>query len=442
VRRALALAGLALLIFPGGRAAALTLAEGLAIVDRSGRDVAVALAEEQVVASYPRQAAAAWRPSVDLYARETLLAEQPAAVFNGNAVPTAEEDSFTYGFTVRQQVYDFGRTDAAVRAAGLDAEAARLDTALVRNRAALRFILAYVRLLRAERLLAVQREEVARFEAQRNDTRALLEEGTVTENDLLEAEVRLADAEQRRLQAENQLALVAARVNSMLLRPLGSPVPAEEIGAAGPGAEPLLEEALAEAARDRIELKQLACRVAAVDARRAGVRAEYYPQLYASGGYGYTQNQYQVHEGNWAVGAGAEMNLYAGGLTSEKIRQKELELQALERARERLLDAVGLEVKDAHLSLGTARARVTATGKAVEQAQENLRLERLRYSEGVGTSTDVLDAVSLLTVAEQNQLDAHYDVTDARALLDFARGRDLVATWGAAGRATEEGGRP
>ena len=110
----------------------------------------------------------------------------------------------------------------------------------------------------------------------------------------------------------------------------------------------------------------------------------------------------------------------------------------LERTREQLLDIVRLEVQDAWLTLGTARSRVAATEKAVEQAQENLRLERLRYSEGVGTSTEVLDAVSLLTTAEQNRLDARYDVTDARALLDFAVGRDLTAAWGAAG----EGGRP
>jgi outer membrane protein TolC len=442
MRRARAAALVALvLLTAAGRAAALTLAEGLAILDRSGRDVAVALAEEQVAASAPLQAATAWLPSADLFARETMLAEQPGAVFGPNQVPTAEKDFFAYGVRVRQQLYDFGRTGAAVRAAGADAESTRLDTALARNRAALRFILTYVRLLRAQRLLAVLQEEVTRFEAHRDDARALLAEGTVTENDVLEAEVRLADAVQKRLHAENRRAIAAARVNSMLLRSLGEPVSPEETAVAGRDAEPPLEEALAAAARERIELRQLASRLAAVDARRAGVRTEYYPQFFLSGGYEYTQNQYQVHEGNWAVGAGMELNLYSGGLTSEKLRQKDLERGALERSREQLLDAVRLEVEDAWLSLGTARSRVAATEKAVEQAKENLRLERLRYSEGVGTSTDVLDAVSLVTTAEQNQLDARYDVTAALALLDFAAGRDLVAAWGAARSATA-GNRP
>ena len=87
------------------------------------------------------------------------------------------------------------------------------------------------------------------------------------------------------------------------------------------------------------------------------------------------------------------------------------------------------------LSLENARARVGAAGTAVGQAKESLRLAQLSYAEGVGTATDVLDAVSLLSTAEQNALDARHDVVDAQARLDFAVGRDLVAAWGGAGAA-------
>jgi outer membrane protein TolC len=178
----------------------------------------------------------------------------------------------------------------------------------------------------------------------------------------------------------------------------------------------------------------------ATEARRDAVRSEYYPQLFLAGGYDYAQNQYQVNEGNWSVLAGMEINIFSGKITGEKIRQKESELRVLERAREQFLDAVRLEVQEALLSLETARARVVAVGTAVEQAKENLRLEQLSYAEGVGTSTDVLDAVSLLSTAEQNALNARHDVVDAQARLDFAVGRDLTAVWGGA-RATE-GGTP
>jgi outer membrane protein len=431
----------ALIGLGASRAAALSLGEGLTILERSGRDAALSLAREQVLASAPVIAGAARLPTVDAYARETLLAQQPGVIAGPVTINTAEQDSFSFGVRVRQLLYDFGRTGSAVRAAGLELEAQRLDTTLARNDAALRFILSYLRLLRADRQLALQVEEVTRFEAHRANARALLEAGTATENEVLQAEVRLADAVQRRLQAANARALAAAQVNSLILRPLGEPVAPEEVARPGDAAAPGLAGAMAAAEQGRVELQALGAQVRATEARRDTARSEYYPQLYVAGGYDYAQNQYQVYEGNWSVLAGMDVNLFSGNVTGERVRQMEGELRVLERAREQLLDAVRLEVQEALLSLETARARVGAVGTAVEQAKENLRLEQLSYAEGVGTSTDVLDAVGLLSTAEQNALNARYDVVDAQARLDFAVGRDLVTAWGGT-RTTEGGARP
>lgn len=432
MKRVLALFGCLLLLGLGAvRSHAISLAEGLAVVSRSGREIAVSAAEAEVLRSGPLLAGSAWKPTLDVYARETLLAYQPRSVFGSQTIPIADRDSFSLGVKVRQLLFDFGRTDATVRAATLDVETKQLETSLVRNRSALQFILAYIRLLRAERLLDLQKQEVTRFEAHRSDTRSLFEEGTITENNLLQAEVRLADAVQRRLQAENLRALAAAQVNSLLQRPLALPVAAQEVsGPAVSEPESRLDEALATAARERLEFKGIRKRLASTEARRTAVRTEYYPRLYVAGGYEYAQNEYTVHEGNWSLQAGLDVNIFAGGVTGEKLRQKERELSLLERTGQQVLDAVQLEVQESYLSLQTSRSRVSASERAVEQAKENLRLQQLRYAEGVGTATEVLDAVSLATTAEQNYHHARYDVTEARARLGYAVGSDLVAAWG------------
>ncbi len=439
MKQALALFGCLFVLGPV-KSRAISLSEGLAVVSQSAREIAVSAVEADVLRSNPTLARSAWLPTVDVYARETLLAYQPQSVFGTQSIPVAERDSFALGLKVRQLLYDFGRTDATVRAASLDVETKELETTLVRNRSALQFILTYIRLLRVEKLLGLQEQEVTRFEAHRNDTRSRLEEGATTENDLLQAEVRLSDAVQRRLQSENLRALAAAQTNSQLQRPLALPVETRVIAEpSAVGAESNLEEALATAVSERVEFKGIAKRIASTEERRAAVRKDYYPKFYVAGGYEYAQNQYTVHEGNWALQAGLDINIFAGGVTAEKLRQKERELSVIERTREQLLDAVRLEVQEGFLSLQTARSRVSATERAVEQAKENLRLQRLRYNEGVGTATEVLDAVSLATTAEQNFLNARYDVTEARARLGFAIGNDLVAAWGGNERGTGKG---
>jgi len=423
--------GVLLFCLGAGGAHALTLAEGLAVVSTSGRAGEIAEAAAEVARTAPAIARAARLPSVDAFARETVLAYAPASdVGLGRPIPLADRESFSYGLRVRQLLWDFGRTDAAVRAADLDAEAAGIDAELAGNREALAFIIAYLRLLRAERLLAVAAEETTRFAAHRDDARALVEEGAATENDLLLAEVRLADAEQRRLQAENARALAAAAVNSLLRRPLGAEVEAEELPPrAGSGEAVALEEALAEAA-GRAELRRARAGIAAAEAGREAARTGYFPQLYLGGGYEFTRNPYQVHEGNWSLLAGLDVNLFAGGATRERVARQERQVRLLESTLGQLRDAVALEVRAAALDRENGRARAAAAGAAVDQARENLRLQKLRYAEGVGTATEVLDAVSLASTAEQNRLNARYDVIEAEARLDFAAGRDLAARWG------------
>ena len=73
----------------------------------------------------------------------------------------------------------------------------------------------------------------------------------------------------------------------------------------------------------------------------------------------------------------------------------------------------------------TADKKLLVTKDAIGQAEENLRINTIRYSEGVGTATEVLDAVTLLTVAETNFYKALYDYKRAEAGLIYSVGWDL-----------------
>jgi outer membrane protein TolC len=77
------------------------------------------------------------------------------------------------------------------------------------------------------------------------------------------------------------------------------------------------------------------------------------------------------------------------------------------------------------LDLKTARERISVTKDVVGQAEENLRIDRVRYSEGVGTATEVLDAVALLTIAETNLYRSVYDFKRAEAGFVYSIGKDL-----------------
>ncbi len=422
---------LSLLLLVPLDSSALTLAEGLAVVTTRGRDVRIAGAEEAAAGEALRQARSPLLPRADLYARQTWLRYRPEADFGlAGPVPLSQRESLAYGFRVNQLLYDFGRASSGQRAARFGFEAKRIETSRARNLAALDFTLAYLGLLESERILKVARDEVRRFEAHLEDTRAMYEEGIVVRNDLLQAEVTLSDSRQRLLKVENLRDMRASRINSLLQRPLNEEVSAEEVSL-HPLPVTSLESAWESAELRRPELKGMTMRVRAKEEELRSIRAELYPSLYLSAGYEYRENRYMVHEENWSLLAGMSLNLYSGGSVRARIGKAEAELEGLLLASEKLLDDIRLEVKEAYLQLEAARRGVDVTREAVAQADENLRLQRLRYQEGVGTATDVLDAVALMSRAERNYWSALYGLKRAEAALLYAMGVDISAAYGA-----------
>ena len=87
-----------------------------------------------------------------------------------------------------------------------------------------------------------------------------------------------------------------------------------------------------------------------------------------------------------------------------------------------LEDDIRLEVKRAMLELETAEKNIPTTKKAIEQGEENLRVNEERYKAQVTTITEVLDAQSLLTRARVDYYRAIYNHYLAKAKLHRALG--------------------
>lgn len=408
---------------------ALTLEEGLKIVVENGRDVAIARSDEDAARASVSLARSPWLPSVDLYGRETWLRYQPEAKTPFGAFPTSQDQFLTYGVKATQILYDFGKTSSSVGAAEYGLKSREIEIDRVKNQAALDFIVAYLDLLESEKLLQVSKEEVQQYEAHKKDTQSRFAAGVITKNEVLQAEVTLADSLQRAVSAENLRSLRESRINSLLLRPLNEQVKPEEIKAS-PSAGLTLEEAWASAEETSSRLKETDQVIAAKEESIKSLRAEYLPTFYLSGGYEYSENKYLVHQDNWSAIAGVNVNLYSGGASNSRIGLAKAELRSLKLSREKLLDGIRLEVKAAYLDLQSFTQKMEVTQAAVAQAVENLRLQRLRYREGVGTATDVLDAVTLLSTAETNSWKALYGMRRAEASLLNAAGKDLVSMYG------------
>jgi outer membrane protein TolC len=408
----------------------LTLPQGLRLARENNRLIKINQEQERISEGDTLIAKSALLPSLNASAHMTFYAHQPFAVFGPVTVPTSEKNFPSYSLSIQQLLYDFGGTISRYRSSKAILETRKLDTVRIRNFVSLDFALVYFDLLEAEKLVRVAESEVRTLEAHLRDAKNLYENGVITRNDLLQAEVRLSDARQKFLNTANLRAVNASRLNTVLSRALNTDVQVMDLElASAADAGPDRQKAFEVAVRERPEVRILDETMKALDLEEKSRKAEYYPRFFAGASYDYVDNRYLLHEANASLVLGMSLNLFSGGSTKAELLRAEYRRRQLLEQKARIEDEVRLEVEKNLLDLSNARERMKVAKDAAGQAEENLRINRVRYEEGVGTATEVLDAVTLLTTAETNRYRALYDFRRAEASVFYSLGKDLVEVY-------------
>ena len=366
-------------------------------------------------------------PTVSASAGVTRFDEAPTFDFSGAGVPAVlplfgGETMKMADARVMVPVYTGGQVGNRIDAAESMLGVRRSQLAASEQDTKLAVARHYIGVLRAKSALAVADSNVTSLAAHVRDVDDMFRSGSIARNDYLAAAVSLADAEQRRLQARNSLDLARAAYNRTLARPLDNAV---NLDAKLPGINAELESASLEkltglAMQSRVELTGLNAAADALRFQSQSTRASTRPQLGLTGGYMALQNDFLNRDEFWMIGVGVNWTLFDGGQARKKASALSLKEKAVRQQQENLRSHVELQVRQAWLRLQETRERKRLTERAVEQAEENLRVVRDRYRNGEGTNTEVLDAEVLRSKSRSNYDNADFDAK--LALYEIARG--------------------
>jgi outer membrane protein len=364
-------------------------------------------------------------PSLFLESSYTVLNESPAAVVHMpniplKSLPMSEDKSLSYKTMLTLPVFTSGRISQSIDAATSGLNAAVQDE--VKTKADLKLNVAeiYITVLRTKRWVEVAESNVSSLSSHVKDVTSFYDEGMITKNDLLAAQVSLSDARQRLIQAENNLNIAQASYNRLLGRHLDREVSLDDITA-----EPLslnIGELTSRALMKRPELISLSEQSEAFRHQAGSVRASSLPQLGIAGGFSYQQNKYQVYEDLWSATVNLRWDFFDGGISRHNANALLQKAEALRNLRDDAASAVALQVRQASLDVEETQKRIQVTKEAMTQADENLRVTRDRYREGVGTNTEVLDAETLRVRSYTNYYNAMYDAVIAKFRLRYAAG--------------------
>ncbi len=253
--------------------------------------------------------------------------------------------------------------------------------------------------------------------------------------DRLRTEVRLADVTQRLVQETNSLDTYQ-RILANLLGIVEHEVAnltiqgelEEAVGAPVPETDSILNEAQLSRGDYLAEKSALEAQARTVDAARAA----HWPTLSLQGYYGYrwaVDDRLDIagvstSEDIGRIGIVLDIPFFEGGRVRAKVRAERARLAEQQARLRQLEQQMRLEVATALLNRRAASNRLEATGKAVDQATESLRIEREKYELGRGAIVDVLDAQSALLESQTNHYRALADLHIAQAQLRLATGSD------------------
>ncbi len=325
-----------------------------------------------------------------------------------NQVQLSEDRFFVSATMLSLPVYTGGRIRRTIEAANAGVEVSLAE----RDRTALDIKMsvaeAFTAVLRTLRLVAVATQSAKTLEGHAQDASNLYELGLVAKNDLLAAQAVLAEAKQKTLQAVNALDLATSAYNRLLGREFTYPV--ELIDSTMPQVDDSEAELSAQALRIRPELRGLLYQARALRHEASVERAAVLPQVAFLGGFTHIQNKLLVDPNIWSATLGVKWNVFDSGMARRKTRALTERAEAVSEIRSDAETLISLQVHQALLDVRETRQRIVVAREVMAQADENLKVAKDRYVEGVGVNTEVLDAEALRTRSSANLANATYDL--------------------------------
>jgi outer membrane protein len=360
-------------------------------------------------------------------AKYTTYVYTPPTTFTPKQVSPLDADTYEWNVTATQPLFTGWRLRALRELASLG-----VDTAKIRKETAVHDLVldvkgAYFGILKAEKLEKVAVQAVEQLEAHLRVAQAFYDEGIIAKNELLQTEVLMAQARQNLIKAENSVELAKSFFNKLLRRGLDSEVNIEDILDYHAIAL-TLEQCLERAELSRTEIEELSLNILSAEKGVKLTKSSYYPTVALVGTY--------VREGAeplleadpgedadiWALMVKAEWTFWEWGKSKSNVSASRAKVAQVKYLFRQLKDLIQLQVKEAYLNLREAEKNIQVAQTAVIQAEENFRMNEERYKQQVATSTDVLDAQTLLTQSKSNYFNALSEHNIAWARLERAMG--------------------
>ena len=347
-------------------------------------------------------------------------------------IVAGSQEEYTLISKVTQPVFTGFSLLNQYKIAKLGLDAAKINEKLKRLEIIFEAKKMFFSLLKAQKFLKISQDTVTQITAQKEVAKNFYEVGMTPLNDLLQAKVELANARQELISAQNNLEITKSNFNVLLRRPINESVELEDVLSYTTFGYDI-DYCFKMAKKNRLELKIADLEIEIAEKEVKLAQKDYYPSINLEGSYFKRGTEWDVDGGDyiydpegWSITAVASWDFWEWGRSIYEVKEKQSRLSQAQYQKTEILDNIRIEVKQAYLNTLESEKNITTVKKAIEHAKENFRINKERYKEQIATSTDVLDAQTLLSRTMTNYYKALYDFKIAKASIYKAIGQEVM----------------
>jgi outer membrane protein TolC len=324
--------------------------------------------------------------------------------------------------TVTQSVFDFSSI-RRFQASKVGVSAARSDIDSTEERVAAQVARAYLAAVRADADVESAQSDVTLAEAVLKQAENQKAAGTGTGIEITRAKVQLANDRQRLLVAGNQRTSARLQLMRVMGLRLDTELELTDKLAYIPVDAVTIEQARAQALKERPDLKAQQQREANARMAASATKMERLPSVAAFGDYGSIGPGFDNALPTRTYGISLRVPVFDGGRRDARRAESASQYRSEKVRTNDLKEQIELDVRLALDGLESAEQQVKVAKEGLELSDNELTQARRRYDAGVAIGVEVTDAQSRLERARDNQTEALYNYNVARIDLAQSMGK-------------------
>jgi len=351
-----------------------------------------------------------------MYSRITNITEFKGSGFlKGKEVTNAIPEIYEVNTTFKMPIYAGNKINNAIKIANQENEIAKIKTEKTENDIELEVVANYLTIYKMMELQKIFEENIKEEKSRLKEVQSLQKHGTVTKNEVIRAELQLSDRELNALTNSKNIKIALHDLKTLIQIPENEEIAIDTTSNLDEMNDLDPYDFYMNKALQNEEMRMASQELDISKTELKLVKGNYLPSVHFFGNYGFYYPNYKFFPPNpylytlGQVGIEASFDLSSLYKNKTKMDQANTKIKWQEMQSEIVKEEIQDQLFKEHTQYQEILERFVVVDKALDLANENYRIVKLKYLNQLVLITEMVDADNALLQAKYNKISTRLD---------------------------------